>query len=329
MSSSHCWHVPKLPSGIRRRAARAFRSWLNSRSRLQTASARSEAAWISSNWSALLSIVIPSRWRVKRSSSATFAVRIARNRSSSLLVIGWLLTGKPSLSRLHYGSGAVYLHPTMEAPRNTQITVPGGATFGGYETNLHMSVPPLLKSFSIAVPANPKAHRNWPALLEPAAYVFDGRVRWDHIGNNHPSVGIPRHQRNRPADLWRHRSRRSLIVLGVAGFFAAWVCKIGRGVSETPLRSSPTAAKSQSASVRTGAHLRTTLQAPALLVQRLKPRAGRASRDRSHATGLDIAPRQPSAPPRPESTNQAATALRNKPPPLPECPRSGEARSAV
>ena len=47
---------------------------------------------------------------------------------------------------------------------------------------------PLLKSFSIAVPANPKAHRNWPALLEPAAYVFDGRVRWDHIGNNHPSV---------------------------------------------------------------------------------------------------------------------------------------------
>src|SRR5271163_3213431 len=47
---------------------------------------------------------------------------------------------------------------------------------------------PLLKSFSIAVPANPKAHRSWPALLEPAAYVFDGRVRWDHMGNNHPSV---------------------------------------------------------------------------------------------------------------------------------------------
>jgi hypothetical protein len=139
---------------------------------------------------------------------------------------------------------------------------------------------PLLKSFSIAVPASPKAHRNWPALLEPAAYVFDGRVRWDHIGNNHPSVGIPRHQRNRPADLWRHRSRRSLIVLGVAGFFAAWVCKIGRGVSETPLRSSPTAAKSQSASVRIDARPRTTPQARALLVRRLKLRAGRASRDR-------------------------------------------------
>jgi hypothetical protein len=43
-------------------------------------------------------------------------VRIARNRFSSLLVIRWLLTGKPSLSRLHYGSGAVCLHPTMEAP---------------------------------------------------------------------------------------------------------------------------------------------------------------------------------------------------------------------
>src|SRR5580658_8018349 len=276
MSSSHCWHVPKLPSGIRRRAARAFRSWLNSRSRLQTASARSEAAWISSNWSALLSIVIPSRWRVKRSSSATFAVRIARNRSSSPLVIGWLLTGKPSLSRLHYGSGAVYLHPTMEAPRNTQITVPGGATFGGYETNLHMSVPPLLKSFSIAVPANPKAHRNWPALLEPAAYVFDGRVRWDHIGNNHPSV-----ESHVTSVIAGPAGRGGLLSFWeFAGFFAAWVYKIGRGVSETPLRSSATAAKSQSASVRIDARPRTTRQALALLVRRLKLRVGRASRDR-------------------------------------------------
>src|SRR5580658_10085478 len=114
----------------------------------------------------------------------------------------------------------------MEAPRNTEITVPGGATFGGYETNLHMS--PLLKSFSSAVPANPKAHRSWPALLEPAAYVFDGRVRCNRIGTKSPERGIPRHQ-NRPADLWRNRSRRSLIVLGVAGFFTAWVYKIGRG----------------------------------------------------------------------------------------------------
>jgi len=144
-----------------------------------------------------------------------------------------------------------------------------------------------------------------------------------------PERGIPRHQRNRPADLWRHRSRRSLIVLGVAGFFAAWVCKIGRGISETPLRSSPTAAKSQSASVRIDARPRTTPQARALLVRRLKLRAGRASRDRWHATGLDIAPRQPSARPRPASTNQAATALRSKPPPLPGCLRSEEAPSAV
>lgn len=135
---------------------------------------------------------------------------------------------------------------------------------------------PLLKSFSIAVPASPKAHRNWPALLEPAAYVFDGRVRWDHIGNDHPSV----ESHTSVIDLWRHRSRQSLIVLGVAGFFAAWVCKIGRGVSETPLRSSPTAAKSQSASVRIDARPLTTPQARALIVRRLKLRAGRASRDR-------------------------------------------------
>src|SRR5580658_1757130 len=71
------------------------------------------------------------------------------------------------------------------------------------------------------------------------------------------------------------------------------------------------------------------LQGRALLVRRLKLRAGRASRDRWHATGLDIAPQQLSARPRPASTNQAATALRSKPPPLPGCLRSEEAASAV
>lgn len=90
MSSSQCSQAPKVPSWIRRRATRAFWSWLYSRSRLETASARSEAAWISSSRSALLSTAMPSRQRVRRSSSATRAVRIARNRCSSLLVIRWL-----------------------------------------------------------------------------------------------------------------------------------------------------------------------------------------------------------------------------------------------
>ena len=87
MSWSHFLERPKLPSSIRRNAAQAFRSWLNLRSRLQTASARCDAARISSSWSALLSITISSRCRVERSSSATFKVRTARNRSSSVLLI--------------------------------------------------------------------------------------------------------------------------------------------------------------------------------------------------------------------------------------------------
>jgi len=169
--------------------------------------------------------------------------------------------------------------PRWKLPETPRSRFPAGPLSGGMRlTSTCRS--PLLKSFSIAVPANPKAHRSWPALLEPAAYVFDGRVSVGPYRKQSPERGIPRHQRNRPANLWRHRSRRSLIVLGVAGFFAAWVCKIGRGVSETPLRRSPTAAKSQSASVRIDARPRTTPQARALLVRRLKLRAGRASRDR-------------------------------------------------
>jgi hypothetical protein len=84
---------------------------------------------------------------------------------------------------------------------------------------------PLLKSFSIAVPANPKAHRNWPALLEPAAYVFDGRVRWDHIGNNHPSL-----ESHVTSVIAGPAGRGGLLSFWeFAGFFAAWVYKIGRG----------------------------------------------------------------------------------------------------
>src|SRR5271154_3153563 len=92
-------------------------------------------------------------------------------------------------------------------------------------------------------------------------------------------------------------------------------------VSHERVRSGSTGPKSQSASGRIDAHPRTTLQVRALRGRRLKPRAGRASRDRSHATGRDRAPRQPSARPRPESISQPATALRNMPPRLPGCPR--------
>ena len=139
---------------------------------------------------------------------------------------------------------------------------------------------PLLKSFSSAVPANPKAHRSWPALLEPAAYVFDGRVRCGRIGTNHPSAES--HVTSVIVQpIFGATGRGGLLSFWESrGSFAAWVCKIGRGVSETPLRSSPTAAKSQSASVRIDARPRTTPQARALLVRRLKLRVGRASRDR-------------------------------------------------
>jgi hypothetical protein len=59
MSSPHCRHFPSLPSWIQRMAVRASRGCLNSQSRLQTASARSEACWIASNWSAFLLILVP------------------------------------------------------------------------------------------------------------------------------------------------------------------------------------------------------------------------------------------------------------------------------
>jgi hypothetical protein len=75
----------------------------------------------------------------------------------------------------------------MEAPRNTEITVPGGATFGGYETNLHMSVTAPQKLFYRRT-GQPKGPLKLAGPAQPSAYVFDGRVRWDHIGGNHPSV---------------------------------------------------------------------------------------------------------------------------------------------
>ena len=137
---------------------------------------------------------------------------------------------------------------------------------------------PLLKSFSIAVPANPKAHRSWPALLEPAAYVLtEGSV--GTISETISRAWNPTSPAQSPSRFLSPQVVAALIVLGGRAVsplgFADWV-----GDHATQLRSSSTAAKSQSASVRIDVHPRTRPQARASPVRRPRPRAGRASRDR-------------------------------------------------
>jgi hypothetical protein len=91
---------------------------------------------------------------------------------------------------------------------------------------------PLLKSFSIAVPANPKAHRSWPALLEPAAYVLtEGSV--GTISETISRAWNPTSPAQSPSRFLSpqvvaapYRSRRSR-------GFTAWVCRLGRGSCDT------------------------------------------------------------------------------------------------
>jgi hypothetical protein len=76
----------------------------------------------------------------------------------------------------------------MEFPQNTEITVPGGTTFGYHDTNLHASMI-VLRGFSSAARSctgpGHKAHRS-------AAYLLDRKARCELIGGNHPKGRIPR-----------------------------------------------------------------------------------------------------------------------------------------
>jgi hypothetical protein len=81
-----------------------------------------------------------------------------------------------------------------------------------------------------------------------------------------------------------------------------------------------TAVEFESASARTDAHPRTTLQVRASQVLRLKLQAGRASRDRQDATGRDTTPRPPSTHLRSVSMNRSATTQRRSQLPIAERP---------
>src|ERR1700685_548287 len=87
MSSSQGRHTLKVPSSMRRNAARTLRSSCDSRSRLRIASSRSAACCTSSRASGLFSMAIPSRFRTNATSSACFASRIFLNLFNSFFVM--------------------------------------------------------------------------------------------------------------------------------------------------------------------------------------------------------------------------------------------------
>src|ERR1700693_5837906 len=76
--------------------------------------------------------------------SFRYPLHSRRSRTKALLALSVILfcrvTGlEHLLLDLHSGSIRVYLHPTMEAPQNAEITVPGSTPFGVPDTNPQVS----------------------------------------------------------------------------------------------------------------------------------------------------------------------------------------------